>query len=78
MDTKLITVFSKGIFLFLMTVVMYSCKSDPTPKTATEPKTKLSTPSFVADSAYANIQRQLDFGFRVPGTAAHKEMQERR
>jgi Zn-dependent M28 family amino/carboxypeptidase len=30
-------------------------------------------PAFSADTAFAFIKKQLDFGFRVPGTPAHKQ-----
>jgi len=35
-------------------------------------KVKVSVPEFNADSAYQYIQKQVDFGPRVPGTKAHK------
>jgi len=59
-----------GLLLFVA-----SCKEDPRPVTASEPTIKLKTPKFLPDNAYANIEKQLSFGYRVPGTAAHKEMQ---
>lgn len=33
----------------------------------------ITTPAFIADSAYKYTQNQLDFGYRVPNTKAHKE-----
>ncbi len=41
-------------------------------KQQTESRPKLQTPDFNADSAYYYIQRQVDFGPRVPNTPEHK------
>jgi Zn-dependent M28 family amino/carboxypeptidase len=46
-------------------------KEDPTVKTP-EVK-KLPTPDFNADSAYSFVKAQVDFGPRIPGTAAHEK-----
>lgn len=40
---------------------------------AAAPEPAVSVPRFEADSAYAYVARQLDFGPRVPGSAAQKE-----
>ncbi len=40
----------------------------PTPPTTP----KIPVPAFMADSAFAYVKKQVDFGPRVPGTAAHK------
>src|SRR6218665_1753911 len=43
-----------------------------TPVTETKPQTpKVPTQDFNADSAYAFVKAQVDFGPRIPGTAAH-------
>lgn len=54
---------------------MYSCHSEsPTsPPPATQPAVKpIATPVFNADSAYAFVKAQVDFGPRIPGTPAHQ------
>ena len=48
-----------------------SKKSDDTE--ATEKKVVIKAPAFDADSAYAYVKAQTDFGPRVPNTQAHKE-----
>lgn len=51
----------------------------PSPKPAEtgtpepRPAVTVNVPAFSADSAYAYVQKQVDFGPRVPGTAAHKK-----
>lgn len=55
------------------TLALASCKNDQAPTaTATKEIKKVSIPAFSADSAYAHIESQLAFGYRVPGTDAHK------
>ncbi len=68
----------KNSLLCLLGILVFitSCKQDPKQTTVSEPATKIKTPGFVADNAFANIEKQLAFGFRVPGTAAHREMQQ--
>lgn len=50
-----------------------SCDTDPTntTPTTTTSKPKTLAPEFNADSAYAYVQKQVDFGPRVPGTPGH-------
>lgn len=67
------------VFLFLIT--LWACESDSSkskqrgtkasPKAAQKPA--LQRPEFNADSAYHFIQKQVDFGPRVPNTKAHQE-----
>ncbi len=61
----------RKIILFgLLGVILFSCEDDK-PKNI-EVKTKSYTvPVFNQDSAYAYIAKQVSFGPRVPGTAAH-------
>lgn len=65
------TVWAAGISL-----VLFSCGNgntkleNNTSQTATP---SVVTPDFIADSAYASIQKQLSFGARVPGTPAQKQ-----
>jgi len=46
--------------------------TDAATATAAETKTAPSTPQFNADSAYAYVERQVQFGPRVPNSDAHK------
>lgn len=61
---------------FIAIATIYSCGSDGA--TATKPKSEstapaktVKIPAFVADSAFAYIEKQLSFGTRVPGTETH-------
>ncbi len=73
-------------FLYLLTAMTLltavACTTDskqPDPQGQTPPKSDTTTgkpalnvPSFSADSAYSFVQKQVDFGPRVPGTPQHK------
>lgn len=64
-----------SLLLLLPLFPLASCEGDgpsvdPTPAPALPALP--ATPLFDPDSAYAFIQRQVDFGPRVPGTASHK------
>lgn len=70
----------KVIAIAAAVTVLFSCKpgnkgngtttgSSDTAKTVTQPAMK--APDFNADSAYMYVQKQVDFGPRVPGTDAH-------
>lgn len=69
----------KSIFLFvsLVTLVLLElsgCDSSSTKSTATTQQTAIvpiNTPKFDADSAFAFVKQQVDFGPRVPNTKAH-------
>lgn len=63
--------------LFCGTMLLQSCGNEP--KETTESKTDtvgntapISIPSFIADSAYSHIEKQLSFGFRTPGSVGQK------
>jgi len=43
------------------------------PTTPDKPAVTVSVPAFNPDTAYAFVQKQVDFGPRVPGTPAHKK-----
>ncbi len=49
-----------------------TAKGETTNTNTSAPKQATKVPSFNADSAYAYIQKQVDFGFRVPGTPEQK------
>lgn len=60
--------------LFITGLSLSGCKDEPKDKPKdkpTPPPKKEVTVSFDADSAYSYVQAQVDFGPRVPGTAAH-------
>ena len=56
-----------SFFIFLT----ISCKNDTKPS-APAPKKSVQIPAFSADNAYGHIEKQLAFGFRIPGTPEHK------
>lgn len=64
------------IYPFLLLILLFGCTPDEEKKHTKKDKPKIPTvptPDFNADSAYAYIQKQVDFGPRVPGTKPHKE-----
>jgi len=64
------------IALFIVSTVYVGCKDDNHSDKKTRPsqpeKKEIVAPTFQADSAYSMIERQVSFGARIPGTAAHK------
>lgn len=56
--------------LLLALTIFISCKETPKPSTAK--KTSVAIPTFSGDNAYELVQKQVDFGYRVPGTEPHK------
>jgi len=64
------------ILLFTILLFAYACSSDKGGKTVQDtevPAKAILVPQFNADSAYHFIQKQVDFGPRIPNTAAHKK-----
>ena len=63
--------YKKFLFLFL---VISSCTQEPKQiqLVETEPEHVINVPMFNADSAYAYVKTQVDFGPRIPGTKAHE------
>jgi Zn-dependent M28 family amino/carboxypeptidase len=60
------------VFVFVLTVCFWGCSDTDSTKTAkNKPVRVVSVPSFNADSAYAFVQEQVDFGPRIPNTDAH-------
>lgn len=63
----------------IITIVLltfFSCDNKQNTNTKTQPATvkqDVKVPDFNADSAYKFVKKQLDFGPRVPGTAAHAQ-----
>ena len=65
------------LILLLFSMTLFSCGQKGAGETAapiTEVKKASTTtaPSFNADSAYAYVEKQVSFGYRVPNTPAHK------
>ena len=76
--------YNKGMFatlLIMLPLLMASCSSCQSNKTATKETTTTTSktsysqlsPQFDADSAYLFVKKQVDFGSRVPNSAAHIE-----
>lgn len=67
----------KKTFIFIaIAAVLCGCGEKRKPSTITtndKPKTTVTVPQFNADSAYAFVKAQTDFGPRVPGTEAHEQ-----
>ena len=63
------------LYLFFIAVIFSSCGGDQKPSSAKKEKktVKIEIPDFNADSAYYYIQKQVEFGPRVPNTEAHAE-----
>ena len=60
------------VFLFIF---LWACKDVPenkAPVAEDDIRAKRAIPAFDAARAYANVEEQLNFGFRVPGTEAHQ------
>jgi len=72
MMRRLLNVCTLAMVLLMVT----GCKSDPKPQSSTtvEKTTRRKVPKFDQERAYANIQTQVDFGPRYPGTDAHKKL----
>lgn len=73
---KLPLIISSAAALFII-----SCSNEPAPpQNETLPKTaevkRIPAPEFNPDSAYAYVKAQVDFGPRVPGSAAHAKCAE--
>ena len=67
----------KLLTLALGCTLLYACNPDtpapaPTPVTPTQPKVEVKVPTFNAQNAYDLIQKQVDFGPRVPKTKEHQ------
>ena len=66
------------IILFLTAFVTFSCSENKTEKKSIsikkeEPKAKIKVPDFNSDSAYKYVEKQVEFGPRVPNTPAHEK-----
>jgi Zn-dependent M28 family amino/carboxypeptidase len=62
-----------SIIVIVLLVTWNACKNDAKKATGPEiPAVRLNVPAFNKDSAFVYIKAQVDFGARVPGTAAHQ------
>ena len=67
--------FKNFVFVVLFGLVLSSCSTED-PKKNTEKVKKpaiayIKAPDFNSDSAYLYVQKQVDFGYRIPNTAEH-------
>ena len=60
----------RKIYVLLIIASFFSCKQQAKPLASNE--NAVNIPVFSADSAYQYIQKQVDFGLRVPNAPAHK------
>ena len=58
-----------GVFVLLL--LLAACSGEKSTETKTETVELKSYPDFQADSAFAFVKKQVDFGPRVPGTPGH-------
>ena len=64
----------KMLAIIFLSAVLYACgthSAKPEPDSQKKEKPTVSVPTFNEDSAYCYIQRQIDFGYRIPNTEAH-------
>jgi len=57
--------------MFALLFLLAACSGEKSTETNTEPVALKPYPAFNADSAYAFVQKQVNFGPRVPGTPGH-------
>lgn len=67
---------NKHVFKYLFLLLIWSCSGDKISDTIQEPIVYKPVPEFSADSAYTFIQKQVDFGPRVPNTEGHRKTRE--
>ena len=62
-----------ALLLIIFLVIMYACGNSKKPvnNTTEKKQQQIQVPVFNRDSAYAYVEKQVDFGPRVPGTEAH-------
>ena len=53
-------------------LVLHNCENESKTPVETTTKTELKVPSFDGTAAYANVEKQVSFGPRVPGSEAHQ------
>ncbi len=74
MEHKLIRSISSWLLFIVLLVLIASCKNEPTKSPEVEvPITPVRVPKFNKDTAFTFIEKQLSFGFRVPGSEASRQ-----
>ena len=58
------------LFLLLSLTLIVACKPEPK-SVVSKPLPRVKVPKFDSNLAYSNIEKQLSFGYRVPGTPEH-------
>ncbi len=66
---------TNNFLIIVLTLLVFACKEDSKSKNTEAPRT-VNVPTFNGDSAYAFVQKQVDFGFRIPGREEHKMCKE--
>ncbi len=61
------------LLLLALLLFVWACSSEKKTETAVQEVVIKPYPAFNADSAYAFVQKQVDFGPRVPGTKGHAD-----
>lgn len=61
------------LVFFIASCIQDNKKQDTTPPATEVKKAPAKIPGFSADSAFAFVKKQVDFGPRIPGTAAHAQ-----
>ncbi|TDQ15127.1 peptidase M28-like protein [Algoriphagus boseongensis] len=62
---------NRKIWLLALLIGFWACSGEKTTETQIPEVVVKPYPSFNADSAYAFVQKQVDFGPRIPGTSGH-------
>lgn len=61
---------NNNFLIIVLTLLVFACKEDSKSKNTEAPR-NVHIPTFSGDSAHAFVQRQVDFGFRIPGREEH-------
>ena len=59
------------LWLFALLMLVWACSGEKTTETQVPEVVVKPYPAFNADSAYAFVQKQVDYGPRIPGTPGH-------
>lgn len=61
------------LWLITLLIFTWACNGEKATETVVEEVISKPYPTFNADSAYAFVQKQVNFGPRVPGTKGHSD-----
>jgi glutaminyl-peptide cyclotransferase len=64
---------NKKLLWIALFLLVWSCGAEKTTETSQQQTTYKAVPEFNADSAYQFVQKQVDFGPRVPNTEGHRQ-----